>query len=432
MRILLVKPGISLRPGSRSNAFFPNGLLFLAAVLEKASHKVQIYDGVVDQRKPADFLAFQPSLVGFSVLTTPNIPLAIAQAQEFRALLPEAKIVWGNVHPSLTPEETIRESYIDYVVIGAGEEPILKLVSHLEEGLPELKDIPGLVYKEREKVLMNAPEPELKNLDELPDPAWHLIDVNKYWAFSLDTSRGCPFACTFCYNSVFHTSQRGDFSVGRIISQVEHLRERYGIRYIRFFEDNFTLNRQRLRAFCQSIIDRNIRLRWDCESRADLSESDIALMTEAGCRTVALGIETGSQRLLDFLKKGVDLDKMQETFWSLVKHRIMPHIYIMEAIPTETVEEFNLTRELLHQLDDPPFAYARFVPYPGTPLYNYCVEKRLVTSPGSLAGWAPFVSHHHTQANLSQVPDEMIDKAFKEFENSFGERLERFMSRHNM
>lgn len=437
MRILLVNPRTSatnFKPGSGSQTYdlFPNGLLFLAAVLERGGHEVQILDSVLDQRTPADFLAFAPSLIGFSVLTTPDILLAIAQSQRFRTLLPKAKIVWGNVHPSLTPEQTIQENYIDYVVIGAGEKPIIKLVSHLETGVPELKDIPGLVYKEQEKILLNAPAPELKNLDELPDPAWHLIEVNKYWALSLDTSRGCPFSCTFCYNSVFHTGQRGDFSAERIINQVEHLQENYGARYICFFEDNFTFNRKRLRAFCQSIIDKNIQLKWDCESRADLSQSDIALMASAGCISIALGVETGSKRLLEFLKKGIDLDMIQETFWNLVKYGIEPSIYIMEAVPTETMEDFNLTQQLLHKLDDPPTAYGRFIPYPGTPLYHYCVEKRLITPPRSLVEWAPFVYYHYTQANLSHVPDEIINEAFKEWNTLYDTRRARFNYRHNL
>ena len=432
MRILLVNVGANLRPGLRTCAFFPNGLLYLAAVLEKGGHEVQIYDNATDERKPNDFLAFQPSLIGYSVLTTPSIPLAIAQSQEFRALLPESKIVWGNVHPSLTPEETIQEDYIDYAIIGAGEESIIKLASHLEASEPGLKDIPGLVYKEGGKILINAPASEPENLDELPDPAWHLIEINKYWAFSLCTSRGCPFSCTFCYNAAFHAGQRSELSAERIISQIQHLQERYGAMYIKFYEDNFTFNRKRLRLFCQSIIDRRIKLKWDCESRADLSEADIALMAQAGCTSVGLGVETGSRRLLKFLKKGINLDMMQETFWKLVEYHVMPHVYIMEALPTETIEDFNLTRQLLHKLDDPPFTYARFVPYPGTPIYHYCVENHLITPPKNPAEWAPFVSHHYTQANLSQVPDEMINAAFREWEGSRMARQERFTRLHNM
>jgi radical SAM superfamily enzyme YgiQ (UPF0313 family) len=250
--------------------------------------------------------------------------------------------------------------------------------------------------------------------------------------FTLDTGRGCPFSCTFCYNSIFHKGQRGDFSVEYIINQIEYLKENYGVEYILFFEDNFTFNRKKLRVFCQSIIDRKIQIKWDCESRAELSQSDISLMANAGCTSVALGVETGSKRLLNFLKKDIDLDMMQETFWNLVKYNIKPIIYIMEAIPTETVEDFELTQQLLHTLDDPPFEYARFVPYPGTPLYNYCVEKRLIIPPKSLAEWALFTDDHYSHANLSQVPDQIINEAFTEWDSSYTTRRERFYYRYNL
>jgi radical SAM superfamily enzyme YgiQ (UPF0313 family) len=410
----------------------PNGLLFLAAVLEKAGHEVQIYDNAVDQRKVPDFLAFNPSLIGFSVYTTPDILLAIVQSQRFRTILPTAKIVWGGVHPSLMPRQTIMEDYIDYVVVGAGEKPIVALASCLEKGSPELKDIPGLVYKEGDNILTNEQSYELKNLDVLPDPAWHLIDINKYYEVTLDTSRGCPFSCTFCYNSVFHSGQRGDFSAERIISQVELLQAKYGVDYICFFEDNFTYNKKRLRTFCQSIIDKKIQLKWECESRASLSEADIALMAKAGCVWVALGVETGSPQLLKFLKKGVNLDEMKATFWNLIKYRIMPAVYIMDAIPTETMEDFKLTQRLLHELDDTPFEYARFIPYPETPLYNYCVENHLVPPPKNLTEWAFFSDYHSARANLSQVPDKIIDDAFADWENTYTTRYERFSARHSM
>ena len=437
MRILLVNPrtrATNFTPDSGSTSYdlFPNGLLFLASVLEKNGHEVQILDSVIDQRRPVDLIGFKPSLIGFSVITTPDILLAIAQSQAFRTLLPKAKIVWGGVHPTLRPEETVKEDYVDYVVMGAGEKPIQDLVSNLERGTPELKDIGGLVYKEQGEIILNPPLPELNNLDELPDPAWHLIDINKYWAITLDTSRGCPFSCAFCYNSAFHKGQRGEFSAGRVIKQVEHLQEHYRANHICFFEDNFTFNRKRLRDFCQTVIDKNMNIKWECEARVELNEADIALMAHAGCVSVSLGVETGSERLLKFLNKGISLDMVQETFWNLIRHGIEPSIYIMEAIPTETIEDFTLTRQFLQKLDNPPIAMGRYIPYPGTPLYDYCAEKNLIMPPEKLADWPYFIYYHYTQANLSKIPDDVINKAFNDWNNQHAIKREEFKKRHRI
>lgn len=431
MRVLLINPGSEINPKFNTYAVFPNGILFLAAVLERAGHDVKIFDNVVDRRTPSDFLDFNPELIGYSVLTGPDITQAIAQSKDFKALLPEAKIVWGNVHPSCTPEQTMKEDFIDYVIVGAGENALLRLIEHLETGKPAKSEIQGLAYRENGEIKINERASEIKNLDELPDPAWHLIDVPKYWQISLNTSRGCPFRCTFCYNSAFHSGYRGDFSAERIISQVEHLQKTYDVKFIRFFEDNFTFNRKRLHRFCELIIERNIKLKWDCEARADLSEKDIDLMSRAGCVSVGIGVETGSKRLLDFLKKDIDLDEMLKSFWNVVRHRMMPRIYIMEAVPTETMEDYQATRELLHRMGDTPYFYMRFVPYPETPLYHYCVEQGLITPPEKLADWPHFSFNLATKGNLSEVPTEVVNEAFAEYARTYASRRVRFMWRYN-
>ncbi|KTB47887.1 B12-binding domain-containing radical SAM protein [Dehalogenimonas alkenigignens] len=431
MRVLLVNPGSEVNPRFNTYAVFPNGLLFLAAVLERAGHEVKVYDNVVDRRKPVDFKDFDPQLIGYSVLTGPDITQAILQSKEFKALYPEARIVWGNVHPSCTPEQTMAEEYIDYVIVGAGETALLQLIDYIEKGSTQPAAIAGLVYRENGQLKMNERASELKNLDELPDPAWHLIDVPKYWQVSLNTSRGCPFRCTFCYNSAFHSGYRGDFSAERIVAQVEHLQQRYGVKFIRFFEDNFTFNRKRLHRFCELVIEKKIKLKWDCEARADLSEKDVDLMARAGCVSVGIGVETGSKRLLEFLKKDIDLDVMQKSFWNIVRHRIMPRIYIMEAVPTETLADYQATRDLLHKMGDTPYFYMRFVPYPGTPIYYYCIEKGLIKPPEKLADWPHFSFNLATRGNLSEVPTEVVTEAFAEYARTYGPRRVRFMWRYN-
>ena len=135
--------------------------------------------------------------------------------------------------------------------------------------------------------------------------------------------------------------------------------------------------------------------------------------------------------MLEFLKKGVDLDEMEKSFWLLVKYRVSPRLYIMEALPTETAEDFNMTRDFLKKLDNPPYLYMRFVPYAGTPLYNYCVEKELIKPPKTLSEWPHFAFFSATRANLSEVPDEMINNAFAEYARTYASRRVRFMVRHN-
>ena len=217
MRVLLVNPakrfkGFLGTTRSLQPTVLPNSLLFIGAVLEKGGHQVQIWDQQVDARQPADFFkSFNPDLIGFSVSVGGIIQEAIEQSKEFKRLNPSINIAWGNVHPSMLPEQTLDEDYVDFVVIGPGEYTMLELADHVGKGKPKsLGEINGLAFKQDDKVIVNPDRPFIKNLDELPDPAWHLVPMEDYWEKSLNTSRGCPSQCIFCYNPPFHKGQLGD------------------------------------------------------------------------------------------------------------------------------------------------------------------------------------------------------------------------------
>ncbi len=431
MRVLLVNPATTDKPTPGEFGAFPNGILHIAAVLEEYGYKAEIYDNNVDSHKPRDFLSSKPDIVGFSVLTGPDITNAIAQSIEFKRNMPATKVVWGNVHPSMLPRQTLAEPYIDYVVVGAGEYTLLELVRHLERGDIKLAEIKGLAYKENGKIIINEPRPFIKNLDELPDPAWHIINVKKYWDITLNTSRGCPYRCTFCYNKAFHRGYRGELSARRIVAQIEHLKQGYGAKKIKFYEDNFTANHKRLREFCRLIISKKIKVKWDCEARAGLNEEDIALMAKSGCISVGLGVESSSPRMLDFVHKGTTIVAIEMTIWLLVKHKILPRIYIIEGLPTETIEDFDMTQQLIKRLDTPPYQYMMYLPYPGTVLFDYCVSHGLITPPEKLSDWGPFTTHFVSGANLSNVPQHMIDKAMAVFTSTYALRPLRFTLKHN-
>jgi len=409
----------------------PNGLLYIASALEKAGHKVQIYDGFVDERQPEDFIGFNPDLIGFSVITGPNLEGSLVQSREFRALLPAAKIVWGNVHPSIMKEQTLLEDCIDYVVIGAGEFTLVELLDHLSTGSPSIDSIRGLAFRRDGKVITNERREFIKDLDSMPDPAWHLVDVGKYSVLGLNTSRGCAHRCAFCYNKSYNKGYVGYLSPERIISQVKYMREHYGAKYIRFNEDNFTFNRKRLRELCRMMVERKVKITWSCDSRADLSESDIALMKKAGCVAVGLGLESGSQRMLDFIQKDITVPEMEKTFWNLVKHKIRTSVYIMYGFPTETVRDFQATQDMLSRLDNPYYMYNRFVPFPGSVLFDYCISHNLVKLPERLEDWSAYLMKFSNQTNISEVPEAMMSEAAAHWRATYAVQRFRFTLKHN-
>jgi radical SAM superfamily enzyme YgiQ (UPF0313 family) len=433
MKVLLVAattPAFKRAFANSSN--LPNGLLFIGAMLEKHGHQVQVYDGFMDDRKPVDFVSFNPDVIGFSVIVGPNMEQAIKQSREFKALLPGVKIVWGNVSPSVLTGQTLAEDYVDFAVIGAGEYTVTELVNHLEKGGTRLEDIKGLAFKDSDgRIVINESRPFTRNMDELPDPAWHLVDAAKYRELDLNTSRGCAFHCAFCYNDSFNKGSLGYLSAERLVSQIEHLQQTYGAKHIRFNDDNFTFNRKRLRDFCRILKEKKIKLTWSCDCRADLTEEDAALMAKAGCKAVTLGLETGSQKMLDFIDKGITVEQMEKTFWLLVKNKIRASLYIVHGFPTETVEDFKATHDMLARLDNPYYLYNRFRPLPGTKLFDYCLDHKLITPPQKLGEWPDYMMQYSNKTNLSEVPDALIDDALTHYLNTYALNRFRFTLKHD-
>ena len=432
MKVLLVtSANQAYRHYYQAYTNLPNGILYLASFLEKNGHEVQVYDGYVDERQPKDFVAFKPDVIGFSVITGPNLDGALIQAKEFRELFPEAKIIWGNVHASTMPEQTMAEDCIDFVAIGAGEYTLLELLEHLRIGTPALDDIRGLAFKRDGKLIVNERREFIRDLEAMPDPAWHLVDVGKYSGIGLNTSRGCAHRCAFCYNKSYNKDYIGYLSAERIISQIKHVQKNYGAKHVRFNEDNFTFNRKRLRDFCKLVIEQKIKINWSCDSRADLREADIALMVKAGCVAVGLGLEHGSQRMLDFIQKDITVMEMERTFWSLVKHKVRTSVYIMYGFPTETVEDFQATHAMLKRLDNPYYMYNRFVPFPGSALFEYCVKHGLVSLPERLEDWSQYLMSFSNQVNISEVPDEMLSQAAAHWRTSYASQRFLFTLKHD-
>jgi radical SAM superfamily enzyme YgiQ (UPF0313 family) len=328
-------------------------------------------------------------------------------------------------------EQTLNEDCIDFVAIGAGEYTLLDLLDHLRIGTPALDDIKGLAFRRDGKMVVNDKREFIRNLVDMPDPAWHLVDVKKYSGIGLNTSRGCAHRCAFCYNKSYNKDYIGYLPAERIIEQIKHVQEAYGAKHIRFNEDNFTFNRKRLRDFCKLVIEKKIKISWSCDSRADLSEADIALMKKAGCVAVGLGLEHGSQKMLDFIQKDITVPEMERTFWSLIKYKIRTSVYIMYGFPTETVADFQATHALLGRLDNPYYMYNRFVPFPGSALFEYCCKHGLVDLPARIEEWPAYLMRFSNQVNISDVPDEMLSEAAARWRASYAAQRFRFTLKHN-
>jgi len=390
MKIFLINPK-TLFPGKTPP--LPLGLIQAGALPYIDSHEVDILDcNISSIHKIKRKIKNQnPDIIGFTTKTGKSLQSCI-QLSKFTKENSDATVVWGGVHASLLPSQVIKENYVDIVVIGEGDFTFNEVVDNLKD----LSKIRGITYKKDNKVFMNPPKDIIQNLDSLPLIQWDLIDIKKYvfkWVDNvktmfLPTSRGCPYKCTFCYNPVFHKSIWRPFSLNRIKENLDNLISYYQIGGLKVdYEDNFIGNDIE-RTLNISKLFEKYGLKWACQARVnELNRRILKEFKNNGCEYIFIGVESGSQRILNFLKKGVKVSKIKETFDLIDELKIRAVASFILDIPSETYYDFHQTIKLAKKLNAIITA-GFYQPFPGTELFNWVVRNGLFDSPKSAEGWS--------------------------------------------
>jgi radical SAM superfamily enzyme YgiQ (UPF0313 family) len=361
------------------------GTLTLAAVVREQGHRVHVVDGKRTGTQVDDVAArvaaLAPDHVGISA-TTISIRNASRIAERVKALVPAAVVTIGGPHVSAQPEGTLAMfPGFDYGVVGEGERSYPELIARLGE-CADPRATAGLVWREGATVRANPRAPYLEGdeLDRLPEPAWDLVpdfplrfqpNVFNYRATpvaSIITSRGCPFSCTFCDRST--SGRRGRFhGVDYVVAMCRRL-ERMGVRHILFYDDLFTVSRRRVVELCERFLAEGFRFTWSCNSHPNLLDAEhLRLMRRAGCWQIAYGIESGSQRVLDVVKREVRIPRMLETLRQTRAAGIRTKGLLMMAHPTEGEDSLQETVDFLRTAPLDLAQITKFTPYPGTPSY---------------------------------------------------------------
>ncbi len=433
MRILLVNPTTrKYQKGLSVKAQAPMALLCLASVLRENGHTIKIFDHNVENNGINWCLKFNPELIGFTSFTGPMIRDALTLSGIFRKYL-EVPIVWGGVHASLLPVQTVNDPRVDMCVVGEGEETIVELADNLER-TRELNEIKGLVWKKvtngSTKIIENAPRAFIKDLDALPFPAWDLLDAKKYQAtsmglkrssqtlFAIQSSRGCPFQCGFCYNTIFNKRTWRFKSAERVIEELSFLKEKFKVDRVNFKDDNFVVNKKRAVKICKGIYKDKMDINFAIDCRVDLLTTPLAkYLKVAGCDQIFFGVESGSPRILRFIKKGITLDQAYKSIKICRDVKIQSTTSFVIGFPTETLEDVIQTKNFINHLKPDNLLLKIFVPYPGSFLYDYVVNNALFSPPTKLEDWAiPWTNSNY---KISQVPPEILNKLNRRIISSF-------------
>ncbi len=389
-KIILIKPPISMENlyGELSEAGSlepPLGLAYLAANLRKNGIDVEIIDCMVEkfsmERAVSEILARKPIYVGITAVTI-DIHNAAYLAKRLKEANPDLVTIIGGVHVTALPYETMRLfECLDIAVINEGEITICELIKALEQK-HDISSIKGIIFRKNGELVATLPREFIKDLDLLPLPAWDLLPfLPKYYhspAYSLDkspsssliTTRGCGSNCTFCFQGAFGKNVRMH-QAEYVFKMIKHLYYNYGIRNIRILDDNFLLDYRRVRNICEMLIKERMDLTFSCLSRVDIINLDtLKLLKKAGCWQLIFGIESGSQKILDAVKKRITLIQIERALKLTRQAGLRSLGYFMIGFPTETektVQE-TINFSLRVPLDD--FKMNILVPFPGCELYK--------------------------------------------------------------
>lgn len=432
MKIVLVRP-----PSFKMPIIIPNiGLGYLAAVLRNHQHSVKILDCARDRithRAFHDYIMKErPDVVGIQMYTC-DFTSAKQCADIVKKLNARTVTIVGGPHPSGDPKGTMEHlQNVDFAFAGEAEPGLPKLLEFIESGgETAIHSIAGLIYRDKENIIIN-PRGCIENPDDIPFPAWDLIDPRKYPAaphgsFSkslpiapMITSRGCPYQCTYCAVTVNTGRKYRTRSVDNIIEEIKQLRDAFGIREIHIEDDNFTLVKSRVVEFCEKLKKENLSMVWACANGIRLDTLDkgmLAQMEQAGCYSFAVGIESGSPRVLSDMKRSETLDVMIEKI-NLVhaSTNIRMTGYFMMGYPTETVEDIRKTGQLAMKLPLHRAQFSNFLPLPGTEIYNRLIKNGEI-DPGS-AKWDFYQNNRIVYAPKGLSPGAlrgMMRKAFANF-----------------
>ena len=422
-RVTLINPPYP--QGAVQAPFVPLGLGYLAAYLEQRGFEVNVIDCQVtypSAKQMATDLAHQnPDIVGVTSATL-TFKTGMDVIRIARETLPNCLTIMGGPHATVLDERTMQEPNApDLVVRGEGEQTLLELAELASTS--NLKDIPkvnGITYKRDDKVVRTQNREFIQNLDTLPHPAYKHFDLSGYKLagknyLPIITSRGCPFNCAFCLASDMCGRGFRARSPKKVVDELEWLRDEHGADAFAFYDDTFTFDKKRAFDICDEIIARKVNMPWDCRTRVDqVTMEMLQKMKKAGCKLIHYGVESGSQKMLNAMRKGTTVEQNERAIKLTKQAGIGAAISVVVGYPGETPEMLQQTVAFMKKTK-PDYVYmCQAIPYPGTEMANV-LEK---------LGWEMDNEWNHYDEvtpvfKSPLLPQSEINRVRKEYFNSF-------------
>jgi radical SAM superfamily enzyme YgiQ (UPF0313 family) len=378
----------------RIMGFPPIGIMSLSSVVKRAGHECIMFDQA-NPETPNEVIIEEikkkkPGLVGLSFLSTTSYPYAKILGRAIRAADSKVKLAFGGVFASLNAGLVkLQCPEVDFVCRGDGEQLLLDLIERIDDP----STVASLTWAKDGQVMNNPNRPPERNLDQWPFPDRESLKLDFVESMPLDvpavlsmerfttmqTSRGCPWSCVFCDIPIFNEGKWRSRSPQHVVDEFKHLQAQgYGSVY--FVDDHFLLQPRRIEAICKGINDNSINIQWGCEGRVDsVAQHLFPAMAKAHCRTLMFGLESGSQKILDRVKKEQTLEEITTAVTNAKKAGIeIVHGFFVVGNPDETVEDMKATFDFAAKLPLDTFGFNRLCVYRGTPLWHEYVNRGLI------------------------------------------------------
>jgi len=395
----------------------PLGLAYLASIARDIGCDVRIMDSLAEDLTLREIRAkikkFYPDLVGVTA-TTSMIYDAYDVAAVAKEVNPNALVMIGGPHATFMASEVLQEcKHIDVVVRGEGELTFRELLMKLMKGNRDFGEILGITYRVDNGVRENPPRPLIRNLDDVPLPAYDLLPMDRYRVGKLKfgaiiTSRGCPYTCIFCSSSLQFGKKWRAHSAERVLEELRIMRYEYGRQEIEFLDDTFTLNKKRAIAIAEKIVEEGLDISWSASSRVNTFSREVgSAMARAGSHTVYFGIESGSERTLKFIDKRITTEQAMDATRAAKECGLRALGSFIIGFPYETEEDIRRTIKFSNRVGVDLAQFTIATPYPGTKLWDLAIKENLLLT----RNWRKFTTVDVVMKNLYLTP-EKIKKLF--------------------
>lgn len=398
---------------------FPMGLGLISGVLATTDHTVRVVDnylpGVSFGQAVAELERAQPDYILFSgFLGNLQYGFVKKACRRIRELCPDAVQICGGPMATTIPELLLAHSNLDYVVIGEGEETILDLLDALERGRPP-DGVPGIALRRPDRTpARTPPRARMKDLTQYPYPDYDLFDVGAYVSYlqasgrcwEISTSRGCYARCKYC--KLTFGNKISFRPVAHVVAEMQMIKRRFGIDRFNFVDDNFLNSARQVEALAAGLRDCGDSFRFRFQGRADRIDARLArLMRDVGCFDISYGLESGSQQVIDYMGKVLDVAKAEENLKAVLDQGLDMHATFIVGMPVETHATVEETKDYIRRIGLPHANAGILTPFPDTAIYNLAKEWGLIVDDDAYCE-ALGVAYADVYVNMTRYSDDQI------------------------